>query len=95
MPTNKYKKKYTVSWKKRIEKSIQKMPEADRKKFPLLVRDLEEKGPIRKEWPNFSPVGDNTYHCHLSYHWIACWFWRKKTIEIEVIYVGSREKAPY
>ena len=35
----------------------------------------------------------NEYHCHLSYHWVACWRHEKETIEIEVYYAGSRENA--
>jgi hypothetical protein len=37
----------------------------------------------------------NKYHCHLSYHWIACWEETIKGIEMEVYYAGSRENAPY
>ena len=31
----------------------------------------------------------------LTYRHVACWTFRKGEIEIEVYYVGSREKAPY
>jgi hypothetical protein len=31
----------------------------------------------------------------LNYRYVACWTCRKNEIEIEVYYVGSREKAPY
>ena len=40
-------------------------------------------------------VNTNTHHCHLSYHWAACWIETIKGIELEVTYVGSRENAPY
>jgi hypothetical protein len=32
---------------------------------------------------------------HLLHKWVACWYWEKKSIVIEVNYVGSRENAPY
>ena len=32
---------------------------------------------------------------HLNYRYVACWNYRQGKIEIEVYYVGSREKAPY
>lgn len=53
------------------------------------------KGPIRREWAHFSKLGENEYHCHLSYKWVACWRYEKESIIIEVYYAGSRENAPY
>lgn len=48
------------------------------------------------DWPNYSKLtNSNTYHCHLSYHWAACWMETVQGIELEVTYVGSRENAPY
>jgi len=35
------------------------------------------------------------YHCHLTYHYVACWRHEKETIILEVYYVGSREDAPF
>ncbi len=40
-------------------------------------------------------LGENTYHCHLAYRWVACWRNEKGKMIVEVEYVGSREKAPY
>jgi len=64
---------YEVRIKKKALKNLQKMPKEIQFLFDSLVDDLIEKGPIRKEWPNFSALGKNQYHCHLSYKWIACW----------------------
>ena len=86
---------YTVSWKKKLEKSIRKMPQTEQKKFAQLVHDLNENGPMQEKWPNFSKLGPDEYHCHLSYSWAACWKNKKNSIVIEVYYVGSRESAPY
>ncbi len=71
------------------------MPEKIKQKMYILTDDLIEKGPIRKEWANFSKLGENKYHCHLSYKWVACWRCEKESILIEVYYAGSRENAPY
>jgi len=71
------------------------MPVKEQKLFANLVEDLELKGPIRTEWPNFSKLGKNEYHCHLSYSWVACWREEGQQMEIEVYYAGSHEKAPY
>ena len=86
---------YEVKIKKSALKNVQKMPKEIQLIFASLVDDLIEKGPIRKEWPNFSALGKNEYHCHLSYKWIACWYYENNSLNIEVYYAGSRENAPY
>jgi len=86
---------YKISINKKALKGIKKMPAKVSEKMTVLVRDLRDKGPIRKEWPNFSDLGENLYHCHLTHKWIACWKNEKNSIEIEVYYAGSREDAPY
>jgi len=86
---------YEIIIKKSVLKGIQKMPKNIQYTFESLVEDLKDKGPRRSEWPNFSKLGKNKYHCHLSYKWVACWFHEKKSIIIEVYYAGSRENVPY
>jgi mRNA-degrading endonuclease RelE of RelBE toxin-antitoxin system len=88
---------YTVEVNKRTLKTLRDMPKREQILFKDLVRDLSTSGAIRKDWPNFSPLAGkkNKYHCHLSYHWVACWEWKEGSIIIEVYYAGSREKAPY
>ena len=86
---------FTVKIKKPVVKSLDKMPVSIQEVFFDLVRDLESKGPVQPEWANYSKLGANEYHCHLSYKWIACWKYEKNTVIIEVYYAGSRENAPY
>ena len=86
---------YQVRIKKKVNRGLNKLPQNIRKLFFLLVEDLKADGPIQKSWRNFSLLGENKYHCHLSYRYVACWTWQQGKIEIEVYYVGSREKAPY
>ncbi len=86
---------YEIVYKRKIEKRINRLPEKIKQKFFTLFADLEEIGPVRHNWPNFSRLGKNEYHCHLSYSFVACWKYEKNTILIEVYYVGSREGAPY
>ena len=86
---------YKVKILKRAIKRIEKMPIRIQKSFKNLLEDLEEKGPIRTDWPNYSKLDENTYHCHLARKWVACWQWEKESIVIEVYYAGSRENAPY
>jgi len=86
---------YKVLIKKKVLKNIDKMPKSAQEKLNLLIKDLHNKGPLRTEWPNYSKLDDNLYHCHLSYKWIACWKYENNKLEIEVYYAGSRENAPY
>lgn len=86
---------YKVLVSRKVLRSIAKMPGSIQLKMINLVEDLRDKGPIQRKWPNFSRIGKNEYHCHLSRKWVACWYWEKETIEIEVYYAGSREDAPY
>lgn len=58
---------FDVKIKRKIEKKINKLPTSIQGKFEDLVFDLEEKGPIQNNWPNYSKLKDNEYHCHLSY----------------------------
>jgi len=86
---------YKVLIKKKVLKNIEKMPKSVQEKMSLLIKDLHSKGPFRTEWPNYSKLDDDVYHCHVSYKWVACWKHEKNTIVIEVYYAGSRENAPY
>jgi len=87
--------KYEVKIKKKVLRDLKKLPTNVKKLLFLLIEDLKEDGPIQKSWHNFSPLGKDTYHCHLNYRHVACWTFRQGEIKIEVYYVGSREKAPY
>lgn len=76
-------------------KGLKNLPGNVQKRMKLLVDDLTEKGPVVHNWPNYSKLSANKYHCHLTRKWVACWRMEEKTIEIEVYYAGSRENAPY
>ena len=92
-------KRYEVRLSKKACKSLGRLPEMEKYRFALLLADIRANGPIRKNWKNFSELesgrGWAKYHCHLSYHWVACWIWEKDSIIVEVYYAGSREAAPY
>lgn len=86
---------YAVVVKKKVQKGLGRLPQAIVAKFGALVSDLERNGPVQTSWMNYSQLGNGDYHCHLSYHYVACWRNENGTITIEVYYVGSRENAPY
>jgi mRNA-degrading endonuclease RelE of RelBE toxin-antitoxin system len=86
---------YRVSIKRKVLRNAQRMPKHVKKELAALIEALQEKGPIQADWSNFSKLGTNQYHCHLTYRWVACWSHTKDTVIVEVYYVGSRENAPY
>ena len=86
---------FEVKLKKIVEKSFKKMPRAEQVKFSQLLFSLKASGPVQPSFMNFSKLGKDKYHCHLSRKWVACWENKNETLIIEVYYVGSRESAPY
>jgi mRNA-degrading endonuclease RelE of RelBE toxin-antitoxin system len=85
---------YRVFIKKRVLKNLTKLPSDVQQRFKTLLAVLVETG-TAVGWHNFSKLGENRYHCHVSYHYVACWIVEKETVTIEVYYAGSRENAPY
>ena len=86
---------WNVEIKKKALKNLVQLPRNVQQLFAFLKRDLEQAGPVRTDWPNYSKLSKTEYHCHLNHHYVACWTATKETITIEVYYVGSRESAPY
>ena len=86
---------FEVKVKNSVRKSVPKMPKAEQVKFASLIDALKESGPIQPSFMNYSKLGPDNYHCHLSRKWVACWTNENGTLTIEVYYAGSRESAPY
>ncbi len=80
---------------KKAIKGYNKMPKSQQNIFEILVKDLENLGPVLPKWSNYSKLEKNKHHCHLSHNWVTCWKYEKKTITIEVYYASSRGNAPY
>ena len=90
--------KREVSLKKRVEKELEQLPETLRKALFTLFREIEEDGPVRGNWRNYSKLSRNRHHCHVKRGrptYVACWEEIKEDNRIEVYYVGTHEKAPY
>jgi mRNA-degrading endonuclease RelE of RelBE toxin-antitoxin system len=86
---------FNVLIKKKVLKDISKIPVHIQEKLAVLVDNLQEKGPVQTEWPNYSRIGKDKYHCYLARKWVACWYHEDQSLVIEVYYAGSRENAPY
>ena len=87
---------WTVNIKKKVIKGLKRLPKSIKEDLSALVADLEDSGPVRGDWPNYSKLADGSHHCHLNYSYVAVWVEKDKQLKIiEVTYVGSRENAPY
>ena len=90
---------WTVNLSKKVAKALNKLPE--NVKFSLIasIREIEDRGPVRGNWPNYSRLGGNRHHCHLKKGkttYVAIWQVIDKEIRIvEVSFVGTYEKASY
>ena len=90
---------WTVNVPKRVAKQIAGLPEAVETRLRRLLAQIELDGPVRGDWPNYSSLTDNCHHCHLKKGhptYVAVWQVEDKNIRlVEVVYVGTHEKAPY
>lgn len=92
-----------MSWNVRLsrtaDKQKDKLSRQLRQALYALLGDIEARGPIRGEWPNYSKLGARRHHCHLKKGkptYVAVWEVVDKEIKlVEVQYVGTHEKAPY
>ncbi len=87
---------WNVFFKKKIQKSLNKLPKNVQEGLESLIVDLKDGGPVRGDWPNYSKLKKGEHHCHLTYNYVVVWIEENKQLKIiEVTYVGSRENAPY
>jgi len=94
---------WKVSVTGKAVKQLNKLTRPIQERFDVLAKELEVAGPYRFNWPHFGRlyVRQNLerYHCHIKSGrptYVACWDVVDKEIKlVEVIYVGTHEKAPY
>ncbi len=90
---------WTVRIKKRTVKQIKKCPKHISMRLAALLAEIEVAGPVRGNWPNYGKIAPNRHHCHLKKGrptYVAIWEEMDQEIRlVEVIYVGTHEKAPY
>ena len=76
-----------------------KLPQHVREAVFTLVRDIEIRGPVRGNWHNYGKLSGGRHHCHIKKGhptYVAVWVETDQEIKlVEVIYVGTHEKAPY
>ncbi|EPR35639.1 hypothetical protein dsat_1980 [Alkalidesulfovibrio alkalitolerans DSM 16529] len=90
---------WTVEITPKAHKGLRKLPEQVRRALVLLMADIEEGGPVRGDWPNYSKLAPGRHHCHLKKGkptYVAVWEESDRGIRlVEVTYAGTHEKAPY
>lgn len=90
---------WPVIIKKRLGKQLGQLPKAVKASLVTLMKEIEDYGPVRGNWPNYSQLSSNRYHCHLKKGrptYVAVWEVKDKERKlVEVIYAGTHEKAPY
>ena len=90
---------WTVVLHPKVVKMVPRLPKRIQEVLELLLRELEENGPVRGTWPNYGKLTATCHHCHLKKGhptYVAVWDVRDRQLHvIEVIYVGTHEKAPY
>jgi mRNA-degrading endonuclease RelE of RelBE toxin-antitoxin system len=91
-----------MAWIVKVNRVVQKqLPRLPGKVVDALTRllaDIEVSGPVRGDWPNYSKLGGGRHHCHLKKGkptYVVVWSESKETVTVEVVYVGTHEKAPY
>jgi len=88
---------WTVEVHRRIQ--IAALPVRVQKSLLALIGDIQARGPVRGNWPNYSRLGPTRHHCHLKKGhptYVAVWEERDTRLHIvEVIYVSTHAKAPY
>jgi len=78
-------------------KAIGRLPRLAQGRAFALIKEIEVMGPIRGGWPNYGKLPGGKHHCHIkkgrpTYVMV----WRVVDIQtVEVIYIGTHERAPY
>ncbi len=90
--------KWSVTIHRNVEKQLTKLPWKVLDALARLLAEIEVSGPIRGNWPNYAKLAGNRHHCHLKKGkptYVAVWTVMKEEVTVEVIFVGTHEKAPY
>jgi len=90
---------WTVNIGKKASKMISKLPNGVQQSLFALLLDIERNGPVRGDWANYGKLSSVRHHCHIKKGkptYVAVWEVADKQVRfVEVIYVGTHEKASY
>jgi len=85
-----------MAWEIRIRKAerkrIEKLPALIQATLITLIREMEIKGPVRGNWPNYKRLRKDRHHCHLKKgHPAFVAVWEVRDNEIKLIEVTMPE----
>jgi mRNA-degrading endonuclease RelE of RelBE toxin-antitoxin system len=93
---------WTVNFSNKAAKQVKTLPARIDERLDALRIKIEAIGPVQVALPHFGKLKNwpgETYHCHLSKGrptYVAVWQVENNDVQVvEVIYVGTHEKAPY
>ena len=92
---------WDVKFTSKAKKQLINLPLVILDQLFALVLEIEQSGPVRKSWPNYSKLQGrkDCYHCHLKKGkptYVVVWKVINKKIKfVEVRYVGTHEKPDY
>jgi mRNA-degrading endonuclease RelE of RelBE toxin-antitoxin system len=90
---------WTVQFSNKAAKQYRRLPQTVRDSIDALVVEIRIAGPVRGNWPNYSKIGNIGHHCHVKKGnptYVVVWREENSQIRlVEVVYVGTHEKAPY
>ncbi len=93
---------WTVEFTSKAAKMTSKLPPRIQERLNALRKAIEIKGPVQPSMSHFGKLSgwaDETYHCHINKirpTYVVVWQVKNRTVcLVEVIYVGTHEKAPY
>ena len=90
---------WTVEVHRRVQRQVAALPLRVQRSLVALIREIEARGPVRGNWPNYSTLGSGQHHCHLKKGrptYVAVWEVADRAQRlVEVTYVGTHENAPY
>ena len=93
--------KWTINIIGQAKKASKVLSKSAASSYAFLLIELEELGPYRSNWPNYTKMKgfNDDYHCHIEKGkptFVVCWRIKDKKQKItEVYYAGTHEKAPY
>ena len=90
---------WTVKLHRKAEKQLVGLPKGVLDAFKFLMKELEIRGPIRGNWDHYGALTGEHHHCHIKKGrptYVVVWeITSRKERQMEVIYVGTHEGAPY
>ena len=57
---------WKIETNRKVQKQVGRLPKRIKDTLLYLIKEIQEYGPVRGDWPNYSSLGNNRHHCHLK-----------------------------